>query len=157
MRGEMKLKSPGLLDRSHLVGARCELWQQSILKSTWLVATTEGLTGNTPFSAQSHNNLTANKLSQQEYICRLIFNILSCETCLTVGRNMVFRASKHGLSRCGQVGIAKRKMPNGTRKAQSRDGEYGKSTVSLAGSTKNATQLLHQNIKQSISHKGWGR
>ena len=48
--------------------AQCELWQQTILESTALVATTEGLDGNTPFSAQLHNHLTINKLPQQESI-----------------------------------------------------------------------------------------
>lgn len=48
--------------------AQCELWQQTILESTALVATTEGLDGNTRFSARLHNYLTVNKLPRQERI-----------------------------------------------------------------------------------------
>ena len=81
--------------------AACELWQQTILKSTLLVTTTEELGGNTQFSAQLHNQLTTNTLSQQERYLPSTFNIPRCETCLTEGRNTVFRTAKHGLSRCG--------------------------------------------------------
>lgn len=42
-------------------------------------------------------------------------------------------------------------MPNGGRTAQNGDDERRKTTISVAGSTKNATQLLHQNIGQNTS------
>ena len=45
-------------------------------------------------------------------------------------------------------------MPNGERTTQTGDGEHGKTTIPLAGSTKNAAQLLHQNIKQDASRQG---
>ena len=60
----MKLKRQRVLDEARFVGMGCELGQQTILESTALVATTEGLDGNTPFSAQLHNHLTFNKLPQ---------------------------------------------------------------------------------------------
>ena len=45
-------------------------------------------------------------------------------------------------------------MPNGERTTQTGYGEHGKTTVPLTGSTKNAAQLLHQNIKQDASRQG---
>ena len=45
-------------------------------------------------------------------------------------------------------------MPNGERTTQTGYGEHGKTTVPLAGSTKNAAQLLHQNIIQDASRQG---
>ena len=57
MGGESKRKPPRWLDGPHGVGAKCEFRQQSIVKSTSLVATTEGLDGNTRFSSQLRNQL----------------------------------------------------------------------------------------------------
>ena len=149
MAGDSKRKSPRWLDGPHGVGAKCELRQQSIVKSTSLVATTERLDGNTRFSSQLYNRLIYNRLSKKEENRNFLLNLLRCKTCLTESRYMVFRASKHGLSRWGLVGIAKRKMPNGGRTAKNGDDKRKKTTISVAGSTKNATQLLHQNIRQN--------
>ena len=41
-------------------------------------------------------------------------------------------------------------MANGERSTQMREGEHGKTAVSLSGLTKNAAQLLHQNITQNV-------
>ena len=119
-----------------------------------MVAMTEGLDGNTPFSAQLHNHLTFNKLPRQERIQPSWLAISHCETCLTKGRYMVFRVAERGLSSCGKAGLAKRNMPNGERTTQTGYGEHGKTTVPLTGSTKNAAQLLHQNIIQDASRQG---
>ena len=45
-------------------------------------------------------------------------------------------------------------MPNGGRTAKNGDDKREKTTISVAGSTKNATQLLHQNIRQNASLYG---
>ena len=48
-------------------------------------------------------------------------------------------------------------MANGERRTQMRDGEHGKTAVSLSGSTKNTAQLLCQNIIQNVlrqAHEG---
>ena len=80
---------------------RCEFWQQSIVKSTLLLAMAEGLGGNMRFSALLCNLLVAKKLSKDERILRSCFVFPRCETCQTEHRYMVFRGSIHGLSRCG--------------------------------------------------------
>ena len=94
MGGKSKRKSPRWLDGPHGVGAKCELWQQSIVKSTSLVATTEGLDGNTRFSSQLRNQLIYNRLSNKGKNRNFLLNLLCCKTCLTESRYMVFRASK---------------------------------------------------------------
>ena len=83
MGGESKRKSPRWLDGPHGVGAKCELWQQSIVKSTSLVATTERLDGNTRFSSQLYNRLIYNRLSKKEENRNFLLNLLRCKTCLT--------------------------------------------------------------------------
>ncbi|WP_337570512.1 hypothetical protein [Hallella sp.] len=45
-------------------------------------------------------------------------------------------------------------MPNGGRTAKNGNDKREKNTISVAGSTKNATQLLHQNIRQNASLYG---
>ena len=88
-------------EKGREVGTGCEFWQQSIVESTLLLAITEGLAGNTRFSASLFNPLNSKRLTKNEWILRSCFIFPRCETCQTERRYMVFRASRRGLSRCG--------------------------------------------------------
>ena len=148
--GRVEHKSMLCLQEPHLACRACEEWQQSILKSTSLAATTKRLGGNKLFLVQLRKSLIVNGLLQEGRIFSFALSICCCETRQTECRNLVFRASIYGLSRCGWVGIATWKMANGERATKICVAEHRKNTISLSISTKIATQLLHQNITQNV-------